>query len=349
MDRQNYSVLNDCRIPDAWRGNCACGKWLVILVGTQKQDPIACMCQRKYYDNDGNLICDAGSCPAARPQTLNRVGALTKTQDPPPIISLSGYKGSGKDTVTRMICRTLSGIYQIALGDVLRETVRNLYGFTMIQMLDPILKEIVDPVLGLSPRDALIKVGEGLRNVVGQQVWLNAMQIRMRKIARLHTAIGMVPIVLTAMVAVFTLPLGMRHSLIIWTILAIWALLIAGLLCKRWQRKPARFVVSDVRKQAELNWIKESGGETWVIYRSGVNGNGSETESLPDCPDAFDRILYNSGNLITLRDTVRTILNWSAIGIRDGKHRIAGPQDDSTPLPIPVPAQDQDQDQDPGR
>lgn len=37
-------------VPDAFRGNCPCGKWLVIASsGFTEDGPLECRCGRKYY------------------------------------------------------------------------------------------------------------------------------------------------------------------------------------------------------------------------------------------------------------------------------------------------------------
>lgn len=102
------------------------------------------------------------------------------------IIGLSGYKGSGKDTVARIITGrfpALSGWHRIAFADAVREAVAAMYGFTMRQMLDPVLKERVDDFWGVSPREALRSVGME-RRAVRNDFWLMALERRMSEIMR---------------------------------------------------------------------------------------------------------------------------------------------------------------------
>ena len=37
------------RIPAAWRGNCLCGRWLVVLRAFTFEKPLPCECGRRWY------------------------------------------------------------------------------------------------------------------------------------------------------------------------------------------------------------------------------------------------------------------------------------------------------------
>lgn len=41
-------------IADAFRGNCACGRWLIIAPSVPESDPLTCECGRKYYAERGD-------------------------------------------------------------------------------------------------------------------------------------------------------------------------------------------------------------------------------------------------------------------------------------------------------
>lgn len=44
-------------IADMFRGNCECGKWLIIPPTIVKNDPLKCECGRKYYaERNGNEL-----------------------------------------------------------------------------------------------------------------------------------------------------------------------------------------------------------------------------------------------------------------------------------------------------
>ena len=111
------------------------------------------------------------------------------------VIVLTGLRGSGKDTVARMILEheSLQGMCarSYSFADPLREIVSTLFGFTTQQLHDRDLKERVDPQVGVSPRTALQRVGTNLFRAHFQAafegtplatsaVWVDALVRRLR-------------------------------------------------------------------------------------------------------------------------------------------------------------------------
>ena len=74
------------------------------------------------------------------------------------LIGIVGYAHHGKST-TADFFKTL-GFTEYAFADPLKSVVMAMFGFTKEQCYDIKLKEVVDPFWGISPRTALIAVGE---------------------------------------------------------------------------------------------------------------------------------------------------------------------------------------------
>ena len=49
MRRKVSSHLAHLGVPIAWRGNCHCGKWLVVLRSFSRDRPLTCGCGVKWF------------------------------------------------------------------------------------------------------------------------------------------------------------------------------------------------------------------------------------------------------------------------------------------------------------
>jgi hypothetical protein len=74
------------------------------------------------------------------------------------LIGLVGYSQHGKSTVAQFLKK--QNFIEYAFADPLKATVMGMFGFTYEQCYDQEYKNKVDPFWGISPRDALIKIGE---------------------------------------------------------------------------------------------------------------------------------------------------------------------------------------------
>jgi hypothetical protein len=93
------------------------------------------------------------------------------------IIGFSGYARSGKDTAAQELQRSM-GFWVLHFADPLKNAAREIFGFSFEQLYGN-LKETVDPFWGISPREALQKLGtEGGRNVFGEELWVKALTRR---------------------------------------------------------------------------------------------------------------------------------------------------------------------------
>lgn len=85
------------------------------------------------------------------------------------ILLLTGFKGSGKDTVADYIVNNYDFV-KYSLAEPLKFGTRILFGFSEDQMHDPTLKEVVDERYGVTPREVLQWVGtEVMQHLIGER------------------------------------------------------------------------------------------------------------------------------------------------------------------------------------
>ena len=79
------------KVPAAWRGNCLCGKWLVVLRSFTKKSPITCECGRAWFiDGDEakfnhqplNALKMGGAAQRTE-EAMRSLAAVLKEQLPP--------------------------------------------------------------------------------------------------------------------------------------------------------------------------------------------------------------------------------------------------------------------------
>lgn len=73
-------------------------------------------------------------------------------------VAITGYKGSGKDTIADYLIETRGYVKQ-SFATPLKLCMAILFGFSVEQLYDAKLKEEVDPRWGFSPREAMQKYG----------------------------------------------------------------------------------------------------------------------------------------------------------------------------------------------
>jgi hypothetical protein len=112
------------------------------------------------------------------------------------IFAISGYKRSGKDTVSYLIRQNCSEkIDHYAFADPLREVAMSFFGWSP-HMFNDEMKEKIDPLWGISPRQALQFIGtevgrialpetfENFRNIVGDTIWIKRFHMYIDEINR---------------------------------------------------------------------------------------------------------------------------------------------------------------------
>ena len=100
------------------------------------------------------------------------------------IIGIAGHARHGKDTVADIIVRRF-GFTKRALADPMKEACRVIFGWTDAHLYGE-LKDIVDPVWGISPRHALQSLGtqwgqwelskyDSFLETTGRKLWVNSL------------------------------------------------------------------------------------------------------------------------------------------------------------------------------
>jgi hypothetical protein len=74
------------------------------------------------------------------------------------LIALTGYKGSGKDTVASYMIKNW-GFRRYAFADPLKKGIQSFFGWSDQEVNDPVMKEQIDDYWGISPRQAMQWVG----------------------------------------------------------------------------------------------------------------------------------------------------------------------------------------------
>jgi hypothetical protein len=99
----------------------------------------------------------------------------------PRVVGLLGKAGSGKSTAGKYLAERY-GAHRIGFANALKELAKLLWDFTDEQVYgDQEAKEAVDERWGISPRQAMQRLGDGARNTIHPLVWVDAV---LAKIAR---------------------------------------------------------------------------------------------------------------------------------------------------------------------
>lgn len=90
---------------------------------------------------------------------------------------IAGKKGSGKDTVGRIIIEEIikdcSLADKISFAEPLKLAICAMFGYTMDQLEDEVFKETIDPKIGKAPRYLMQALGtEYGRNLVRDDIWV---------------------------------------------------------------------------------------------------------------------------------------------------------------------------------
>lgn len=90
------------------------------------------------------------------------------------IVAFTGKRFHGKDSAAKALYPL--EFKHISFADPLREIVSIVYGISMEEMTDPVLKEqVLERYPFRSPREILTKIGtEGFRNLIADDTWVQA-------------------------------------------------------------------------------------------------------------------------------------------------------------------------------
>jgi hypothetical protein len=190
------------------------------------------------------------------------------------IIGVSGFSGSGKDTVADTICKDPSFI-KLAFADGIKRILQEVFDFTYDQLWGPSAtrnkpdERYPRKDSFLTPRHALQSLGTEWGRDCYENVWVD-LAIRMAKrldgssIFRYSPTEGMIP------ASDFALPTK-------------------GVL------------ITDCRFRNELEGIRAAGGKIVRVLRKGLDtppyGHSSETEQAGIPDSFFDHVFHNDGSL----------------------------------------------------
>lgn len=185
------------------------------------------------------------------------------------IVGLTGNKGAGKDATGRILEE--QGFVRVGFGDALKDLCNQLWGISLLQLYDPLLKEVVIPRLGLSPRQVMQRFGTEVVRSVHKDTWV------MRLVDQVQS--GRVRV-----------PLPSRED-------PLYFGFVDG----------DKFAVIDVRFHNEAQALRACDGQILRIVRPGciVDDHQSETE-LGDI--LADGVIHNDGSLDDLRFKLKEVL-----------------------------------------
>lgn len=103
------------------------------------------------------------------------------------LIAFTGRAGAGKDTAATALARI--GYKQVAFADKLKRVVAEMAGEPVENFYDRRLKEEYCPALGMTRRRALQEIGNEMRRVIHQGVWVNAVMHQWHSDGRQPTVI----------------------------------------------------------------------------------------------------------------------------------------------------------------
>lgn len=92
----------------------------------------------------------------------------------PIVVGLLARAGGGKSTAAEYLAQNY-GAQRCLFSRPLKEFAKVLYGFTDEQVYGTQeQKETIDPRWGITPREAMIRVGDGGRNTLGKRIWIES-------------------------------------------------------------------------------------------------------------------------------------------------------------------------------
>ncbi len=198
------------------------------------------------------------------------------------IVGIVGKAGSGKDTVA-CVLRDYAPVSIVSLADPMKRFCRDVYGFSEAQLWGPSeLRNIVDPRLGISPREALQSLGTTWGRALYENTWIDLALRVARSIANgrcYERAYGLISLNLTRGAP------PERHT-----------------------------VIPDVRFRNEVDAIRNTGGRVLQVVRprAGLIGAAgahiSETEQDSFALEDFAAVIQNTGTLEALEAQVGDLL-----------------------------------------
>jgi len=96
------------------------------------------------------------------------------------LIAIHGKAQSGKDTLGRLLSERIGNTTTLAFADPVKQLLMTMYGLTWEQLNTEEGKQSTPPGLGgKSVRQMLIEVGQGLRALLGYDIWVDHLVSRL--------------------------------------------------------------------------------------------------------------------------------------------------------------------------
>lgn len=97
----------------------------------------------------------------------------------PSIIGFAGPKGSGKTTGSEILANILVAENELvavaAFADAVKAAVAQAFGWDVADLEKQTFKESIDPILGITPRQALKIFGQGMK-AANPDIWIRVME-----------------------------------------------------------------------------------------------------------------------------------------------------------------------------
>lgn len=105
------------------------------------------------------------------------------------ILGVCGAIGAGKTSVAEILEQNFN--FEILhMTDYLKFGVAQIFGWSIARILDREAKELIDPIIGFSPRQVLQVLGTDImREKFGQDIFVNIMKKRLKDWSADHTVI----------------------------------------------------------------------------------------------------------------------------------------------------------------
>ena len=87
------------------------------------------------------------------------------------LIGLAGRAGSGKSTIAAELWDEYR-FFETSFAGRVKDVVATMFGWDRLDLEDRTFKETVDPKFGITPRTALQKVGQGMKQQFGDDIWV---------------------------------------------------------------------------------------------------------------------------------------------------------------------------------
>ena len=189
------------------------------------------------------------------------------------LIGIAGGAGSGKDTVAKLLVQEYDFV-RMAFADPMKRIVMAVWPFTPEQLWGPSSRRAETPPGRDRPtaREALQLLGTEWGRKLDEDVWVR------RTLMEAEHLLGRG--------GLYTPQVGYRP--------------IGGL------ARPGGVVISDVRFDNEVDWIRKAGGRVWKLHRRVEDPEGgAENHASERGITGADADIYNGGSVDDLKATVR--------------------------------------------